>query len=142
MRRRAITGAVALVLGVLPLLVAPPAPAALSLPSGFEILDYATGQAPYNLTDFAWLDGGGLLTAGKDGTITFLPPGGAPRVVATVPGVRATAAHGLLGFAPANDYVSSGHVSLPYDRGAPAGTGNGMVEQWTMSPPSDPTSFT
>jgi hypothetical protein len=50
--------------------------AALTLPAGFRLVDYPTGQSAYNLTNFAWLDDGGLLTSGKNGTITFLPPGG------------------------------------------------------------------
>ena len=129
-------------LAVLPVAAAPPVSASLSLPAGFTILDYPTGQAAYNLTDFAWLDDGGLLTAGKDGTVTYVPPSGSPRTVATVPGVRAIGDHGLLGFAPANDYDTTGHVYLTYDKGDPAGTGFGMVEEWTMSPAANPTSFT
>ncbi|MEO7351720.1 MAG: hypothetical protein ABIR34_00300 [Marmoricola sp.] len=67
---------------------------ALVLPSGFQLVDYPTGQLPYNLTDYAWLDDAGLLASGKSGTITFVPPAGTPRVVATVPDVRAGGDHG------------------------------------------------
>jgi uncharacterized protein with LGFP repeats/glucose/arabinose dehydrogenase len=117
--------------------------AALTLPAGFQLVDYPTGQSAYNLTNFAWLDDGGLLTSGKNGTITFLPPGGtAARVVGQVPSVRALGDHGFLGFAPANDYGSTGRVFVSYDKGDPAGTGFGMVEEWKALPADSPTSFT
>ncbi|MFN2563126.1 MAG: PQQ-dependent sugar dehydrogenase [Jatrophihabitans sp.] len=113
-----------------------------SLPAGFQLVTYPTGQAAYNLTNYAWLPDGGLLTSGKDGTVTHVPPGGTPQVIAKVPGVRATGDHGMLGFAPANDYATTGHVYVSYDKGDPATTGFGMVEVWTASPASAPTSFT
>lgn len=120
-----------------------PAPAAVPvLPAGFELVTYPTGQQPYNLTNFAWLSGGGLLTSGKDGTVTYVAPGGSPQVIAQVPGVRVTGDHGLLGFAPANDYATSGHVFITYDKGDALTTGYGMVEEWTAAPPDAPTSFT
>lgn len=140
--RRAAVGAVMLVLTSMLQLALPFPAAALTLPPGFQLVDYTTGQAAYNLTDFAWLDDGGLLTSGKDGTITYVPPGGTARVVGTVPSVRAVADHGLLGLALANDYAESGHVYVTYDKGDPAGTGFGMVEEWTAFPPAAPTSFT
>src|SRR5215213_7423379 len=102
--------------------------AALTLPAGFKLVDYPTGQAAYNLTNFAWLDDGGLLTSGKDGKITFVPAGGGPRVLATIPSVRAVGDHGVLGFALANDYPTTGRVYLTYDKGDPDATGYGMVE--------------
>ncbi|GAA2156787.1 glucose/arabinose dehydrogenase [Humibacillus xanthopallidus] len=117
--------------------------ASLTLPAGFQLVDYPTGQAAYNLTNFAWLDDGGLLTSGKNGLITFLPAGGTvARVVGQVPSVRALGDHGFLGFAPANDYMSTGRVYVSYDKGDPAGTGFGMVEEWKALPAESPTSFT
>ena len=41
-----------------------------------------------------------------------------------------------------NDYATTGHVYLTYDKGSVTGTGFGMVEEWTASPPANPTSFT
>src|SRR4051794_37819126 len=123
-------------------LVAAPASAALALPPGFRLVDYATGQAAYNLTNFAWLDDGGLLTSGKDGTITFVPAGGTPRVLTRIPSVRAVDDHGLLGFTPANDYSTTGRTYVTYDEGDPAGSGFGMVEEWKAWPPANPTAFT
>ena len=115
---------------------------ALSLPAGFTVVDYPSGQAPFNLTNFAWLEDGGLITSGEDGTITFAPPGGSPRLIAQVPDVRAVGDHGLLGFALANDYATSGRVYVAYDKGDPAATGFGMVEEWTAAPAAAPTSLT
>ena len=113
-----------------------------TLPAGFDLVSYPTGQAVYNLTNFIWLDDGGLLTSGKDGTITYVAPGGSPAVITQVPQVRAVGDHGLIGFAPANDYPTSGVVYVSYDKGDPATTGFGMVEEWVASPPEAPRSFT
>ena len=116
------------------------------LPRGFELVSYPTGQADYNLTDFAWLPDGGLLTSGKDGTVTFAPPGGTPRVIGQVPNVRVAGDHGMLGFAPANDYATSGRVFVTFDQGEAPGVGQGrgvgMVEEWRASPAEDPQTFT
>lgn len=122
-------------------IVAGPA-AALALPSGFQLVDSPTGQPAYNLTNFAWLEDGGLLTSGKDGTITYVPPGGGPRVLTKVAPVRALGDHGFLGFALGNDYASTGRVYVSYDKGDPDGTGFGMVEEWKVNPVANPTTFT
>src|SRR6476661_9879839 len=128
------SGAVAVVLallgGVVQLGNASPA-AALTLPAGFTLVDYPTGQAAYDLTNFAWLDDGGLLASGKDGTITFVPAGGSPRLLTTVPSVRAIDDHGLLGLALANDYRTTGRVYLAFDKGDRTSSGVGVVEEWT-----------
>jgi glucose/arabinose dehydrogenase/PKD repeat protein len=141
MRRIAML-AVALTLGTVPLLGALPAEAALRVPGGFTGVNYDTGQAPYNLTNFAWVGDSNLLASGKDGTVTFVPSGGSPRVLATVPNVRAVGDHGLLGLAPANDYATTGRVFLSYDKGDPKGAGYGMLEEWKASPAANPTTFT
>jgi glucose/arabinose dehydrogenase/uncharacterized protein with LGFP repeats len=144
--RRFTTGVVlALLAGMLQVLGASTA-SALALPPGFQLLDYPTGQAPKNLTNFAWLEDGGLLAGGKDGTVTFTAPGGVPHTLTKVPGVRAVTDHGMLGFALANDYATSGRVYLSYDKRDPASTvspytGWGMVEEWVASPPASPTDF-
>ncbi len=141
MRRTAAASVLLLVAATTVLAVASPAPAPV-LPPAFQLVDYPTGQAANNLTDFAWLEDGALLTSGTDGTITFVPAGGAPRVLTKVPGVRDRGDHGMLGFAPDNDYATTGHVYVAYDKGSITGTGFGMVEEWTASPPANPTSFT
>ena len=116
--------------------------AAPTLPPGFTLVDTPTGQAAFMLTEYSWLSDGGLLTSGKDGTVTYVPPGGTPRVIGHVPGVRANGDHGMLGFAPANDYATTGRVYITYDQGDPNGTGVGMVEEWNASPAASPTTFT
>ena len=142
MRRTATAAVLVLLAATLQLWVASPA-RALALPPSFQLVDYPTGQAPFNLVDYAWLPDGALLTAGKDGTITFVPPGSAPRVVGKVPSVRANGDHGMLGFALANDYPTTGHVFLAYDKlTTGATTGFGMVEEWTLSPAAAPTTLT
>ena len=49
-------------------------------------------------------------------------------------GSRSNGDHGMLGFAPANDYATTGRVYISYDEGDPNGTGFGMVEEWDASP--------
>ena len=132
----------ALLLVAVMIQLSPPTPAsALTVPASFQVVDYPTGQAPYNLTDFAWLPDGGLLTSGKDGTITYVPPGGDPRVLTKVPSVRALGDHGMLGFALANDYATSGRIYVSYDKGVATSTGFGVVEEWVASPPLRPSTF-
>lgn len=65
------------ILSLMPLFGTVPAAAAMTIPSGFTVVDYKTGQAQYELTNFAWTGDGGLITIGKDGTITFVPNGAA-----------------------------------------------------------------
>jgi glucose/arabinose dehydrogenase len=132
--------ALVLVVVLVPLWTPTPA-SGLTLPPSFQLVDYPTGQAPYNLTDFEWLPDGGLLTSGKDGTVTYVPPGGDPRVLAKVPSVRALGDHGMLGFALANDYGTSGRIYVTYDKGAAESTGFGVVEEWVASPPLRPSTF-
>jgi glucose/arabinose dehydrogenase len=125
-----------------PVVSAPVARAEPALPAGFQLVGYPTGQVAYNLTNYIWLDDGGLLTSGKDGTVTYAPPSGEPQQIAKVPDVRAIGDHGMLGFAPANDYATTGDVYITYDKLDPVDTnGHGMVEEWIASPPEAPTSF-
>src|SRR3954471_18376065 len=142
MRRTATwTALVLLSVATFQFVVAAPA-SALVVPPSFELVDVPTGQAPNAITDYAWLDNGGLLSIGKDGTVAFVPPGGSPRLVTKVANVRSISDHGMLGLALANDYATTGHLYLGYDRGSTAGPGVGMVEEWTASPADNPTSLT
>jgi glucose/arabinose dehydrogenase len=141
-RRTRIFIVLVVTLGLVPLFGSAPAAAAMTIPAGFTVVDYKTGQAAYELTNFAWTGDGGLITIGKDGTITFVPNGGSPRKLTKIPGVRAVDDHGLLGLALANDFATSGRVFLSYDKGDPDGTGYGMLEEWKASPAANPTSFT
>ena len=139
MRRTAVVAAALATLVATLQLAVPASAPALVLPPAFQLVDYPTGQAPDNLTDFAWLDDGGLITIGKRRhhhlrAARWHATRGGPQS----PSVRARGDHGLLGFALGNDYATSGRVYLTYDKGDPAGTGFGMVEEWTASPPGEP----
>lgn len=142
MLRRLLVVLPALAVAAVTVLTAAPAAAAPRLPSGFSLVSYDSGQADYNLTNFAWLPDGGLLTLGKDGTVTFVPDGGKARKIGKVPGVRAVDDHGLLGLALARDFARTGHVYLSYDKGKVSGTGYGMLEEWAALPAGSPTRFT
>jgi glucose/arabinose dehydrogenase len=99
-----------MVLGVL-VVVAPsrPGEAAPSLPDGFVLRDTPTGQGPYNLTDFTYLPDGSVLTAGKNGQVTWVPAGGTPTEIARL-ATDVTGDLGLVGLAAARDFASTGHV--------------------------------
>ncbi len=142
MLRRLSIAVPALCLVAASLLGAAPADAAPRLPAGFSLVSYDSGQDDYDLTNFAWLADGSLLTSGKDGTMTFVPDGGKARKIGKVPGVRAVDDHGLLGLALARDYATTGHVYLSYDKGRVGGTGHAMLEEWQARPAAAPTSFT
>ena len=118
MRRTAAGTALTLLVATLELAVASPAPA-LVLPPAFQLVDYPTGQAPDNLTDFAWLEDGGLLTSGKDGTHHLRPArrhpaGGRPRCRPCAPWATTACS----GSRSANDYATTGRVYLTYDKGS------------------------
>lgn len=127
---------------LLPLAAPAPASAAPALPPGFRLVDYPSGQPQFNLTDFFFTSDGGLVTSGKDGTFTFLPPGTrTPRRIGKAPDVRALVDHGMLGLAPAPDYARSGNVYITFDRWNAARNGGwGMVEVWKLNNPLNPTS--
>jgi glucose/arabinose dehydrogenase len=122
---------------------APDAGAAAAHPK-FEMVSYPTGQRLGFLSEYFWLPDGGLVTGGWDGRVTYVPPGGKPVKIGQVPDVRAIGNHGMLGFAAANDYATTGTVYITYAKGVPQidVPGVGMVEKWVASPPKAPTSFT
>ncbi|HSE08284.1 MAG TPA: PQQ-dependent sugar dehydrogenase [Nocardioidaceae bacterium] len=99
----------AMLCGQLLLLSSSPASAVSSLPPGFVLRDTPTGQGPYNLTDFAYLPDGSVLTAGKNGRVTWVPLGGAPRTIAQLD-TDPVSDLGLVGLALARDYDRTGHV--------------------------------
>ena len=127
---------------VSPLLVASQAEAAPVLPSGFRLIDYPTAQAASSLANFFFTADGGLLATGRDGRVTFTPPGGASYEVGVVPSVRVASNHGMLGLAARNDYAVSGRFYVLYPRyNATRDAAYGVVEEWQASPPSRPTSM-
>ncbi len=97
-----------------------PARAAETLPAGFVLTDIPTGQAPLDLTDFAYLPDGSALTTGKSGRVTWVPERGQPRTLARlVTDARVDA--GLVGVGVSPDYSRTGHVYLT--RSLPARSG-------------------
>jgi glucose/arabinose dehydrogenase len=89
----------------------PQASGAPSMPAGFVLRDTPTGQGPYNLTDFAYLPDGSLLTAGKNGRVTWVPQGGAPKTIAQL-ATDTTGDLGLVGLGVPADFAETGHIFL------------------------------
>jgi len=82
-----------------------------TLPQGFVLRDTPTGQGMYNLTDFAYLPDGSVLTTGKNGRVTWVPQDGEPRTIAELT-AETTADLGLVGIAVAPDYAKTGFIYL------------------------------
>ena len=82
-----------------------------TLPKGFVLRDTATGQGPYDLTDFAYLPDGSVITTGKSGRVTWVPTGGEPRTIAEL-STDTTGDLGVVGIGVAADYDETGHVYL------------------------------
>jgi glucose/arabinose dehydrogenase len=91
-----------------------------ALPAGFVLTDTPTGQAPFDLTDFAYLPDGSALTTGKSGRVTWVPERGRPRTVARLV-TDARSDVGLVGVGVAPDYSRTGHIYLT--RSLPASSG-------------------
>jgi glucose/arabinose dehydrogenase len=89
----------------------PRAVGAETLPQGFVLRDTPTGQGTYNLTDFAYLPDGSVLTTGKNGRVTWVPQHGEPRTIAELT-AETTADLGLVGIAVSPDYGTTGYVYL------------------------------
>jgi len=144
MRARVLAGALILLVGLIVPVFGTSAQAVPTLPAGFRLVDYPTGLGAYNLTNFAFTYDGGLLSIGKDGRVSFTPPGGGPYVLARLPGIRTAGDFGLLGLSLANDYDTSGRVFLLYAELDADGSGNGhaVLSEWTASPPQQPMRFT
>ena len=120
-------------------LVAAPAEAAPALPSGFVIREQETGQAPYDLTDFAHLPDGSVLTTGKSGKVTWVSPTGTIRTLATLP-VRNDGDLGLVGLAVAPDYAKSHAIYLVRAVPVTGGT-NFRLARWTVTGSPEPTAL-
>ena len=118
----------------------PASAAAPALPAGFVLTDLPTGQGTFNLTDFTYLPDTSVLTAGKNGTVTWLPPGGsAPRVVAQLSAFTGGDA-GLLGIAVPPDFATSRHVYT--SRAVPAGSSfTWRISRWTLAGDPAPTTL-
>lgn len=116
-----------------------PAAAAADLPDGFVQVRRPTGHAPYLLTAFDVLPGGAMLTAGKDGRITWVSAD--DLVVRTIArlAVRNTGDVGLVGLEAAPSYEQDGRLYTVYAYTAADGKGYHRLSEWTVDDPADPT---
>ncbi|EMD22400.1 PQQ-dependent sugar dehydrogenase [Amycolatopsis azurea] len=128
---------------IAPLLVpltSTPASAAPVLPPGFVLRDQPSGQAPYDLTDFAYLPDGSMLTTGKQGNVAWVSATGQVRNITTLP-VRGTSDLGLVGIAIAPDYATSRAVYTARAIDVPGGISL-RASRWTVSGTAEPTGLT
>ncbi|MDQ1659231.1 MAG: hypothetical protein QOD41_4314, partial [Cryptosporangiaceae bacterium] len=136
-------GAVAgiLVLGTAPVFAqASPAAAAISLPSGFRLVTEATGQAQYDLTDFAVLPDGSKYTTGKSGKVAWVSADQTTiRTIAQLP-VYAAFDIGLIGITLAPDYLSSGNIYVVNAHDV-AGHQYDEIVRYTADNPGNPTAL-
>ncbi|NKQ55259.1 PKD domain-containing protein [Amycolatopsis sp. K13G38] len=131
----ALLGGLLVVVGLVA--VAPSATAAASLPAGFVLRDQPSGQAAYDLTDFAYLPDGSILTIGKSGKLAWVSPSGATRTLHTFQ-VRTDGDLGLVGLAVAPDYATSHQIYLA--RTIPAsGGGTFRLARFTVTGSPEPT---
>ena len=125
-----------LVLGLL--LIPAPAHAVAALPTGFALSERASGQEPYQLTDFAYLPDGGILSTGKPGTVAWVAPDGGSKTIANLPTYDVQDL-GLVGIAVATDYLTSREIYLA--RSVPSGDGGFTIRlaRWTVTGADEPT---
>ncbi|MEU6645143.1 PQQ-dependent sugar dehydrogenase [Saccharomonospora sp. NPDC046836] len=114
------------------------ASAAPVLPAGFVLRDQASGQIAGDLTDFAYLPDGSLLSAGKKGKLAWVSADGSrTKTVQTLP-VHPEQDLGLVGLAVAPDFETSRTIYL--SRSVP--TSGGFVlrlASWTVTGTGEPT---
>lgn len=124
-------------------LALPPAAAqgSPSLPLGFVLTSSPSGQAAGDLTDFAYLPDGTVLTIGKGGKVAWVSPTGAVRTLATLP-VTTVQDLGLVGLAVAPDYQTSRTIYLA--RALPGSTNNWplRLSRFTVTGSPEPTGLT
>jgi hypothetical protein len=124
-----------LVLGLTVAAAPPPAVAAPALPPGFVLRDQPTGQAAFNLTDFAYLPDGSVLSTGKNGTVAWVGTTGSARTIATLP-VNSSGDFGLVGLGVPGDYDTTHQIFLARSL---AGTLTLRVERYTVLGGTQPT---
>jgi uncharacterized protein with LGFP repeats/glucose/arabinose dehydrogenase len=116
------------------------ASAAPTLPPGFVLRDQPSGQAALDLTDFAYLPDGSILTTGKGGKVAWVSTTGQVQTVANLP-VRNTGDLGLIGIAIAPDYATSRTVYTTRAVDVPGGIAL-RASRWTVSGTTQPTGLT
>jgi glucose/arabinose dehydrogenase len=120
---------------------APIAQAAPALPSGFVLLDTPSGHSSGDLTDVAYLPDGGALTTGRLGSVRWVPPGGQPVEIATIP-VYSGGSLGLTGIAVAPDYATSRTVYTTQAVSASATNRVFRLSKWRTIGTGAPTGLT
>ncbi|WP_298180771.1 PQQ-dependent sugar dehydrogenase [Saccharomonospora sp.] len=81
------------------------------MPEGFALRELPSGQSPGDLTDFAYLPDGSVLTTGKAGTVAWVSADGRSSVLRNL-SVESQQDMGLVGLAVAPDYETSRHIYL------------------------------
>lgn len=112
------------------------------LPAGFAVTSHASGQAGGDLTDFAYLPDGSMITTGKSGKVAWVSAGGArTRSLANLP-VTTVQDLGLSGLAVAPDYSTSKTIYLA--RTMPGTTNNWpmRLSRFTVTGSPEPTGIT
>jgi glucose/arabinose dehydrogenase len=111
------------------------------LPEGFSLKELPSGQAPGNLTDFAYLPDGSVLSIGKTGTVAWVSTDGRSRTLRTL-AVESQQDMGLVGLAVAADYEVSRHIYLA--RSVPTGGGayDLTLARWEVTGEAEPTGLT
>ncbi|MEC3975163.1 PQQ-dependent sugar dehydrogenase [Amycolatopsis sp. H20-H5] len=136
LKLRVPVSALLLAVMLVPGLPAPEASAAPALPAGFILRDQPSGQAAFDLTDFAYLPDDSILSLGKGGKIAWVSPTGQARLVATLP-VVGVGDLGLVGLAVAPDYATSHRIYLARSVPQPGAAGTVRAASWTVTVDGD-----
>ncbi len=120
---------------------APEATGAPTLPSGFVLRDQPGGQAAFELTDFAYLPDGSVLSTGKSGKVAWVSTAGQTRTIATLP-VHGNGDLGLVGLAVAPDFATSRQIHLAWSFDTGGGAFTMRVARWTVTGADVPTGLT
>ncbi|WP_181775196.1 PQQ-dependent sugar dehydrogenase [Amycolatopsis pittospori] len=117
------------------------ASAAPTLPPGFVLRDQPSGQAALDLTDFAYLPDGSILTTGKGGKVAWVSTTGQVQTVANLTDTRSTGDLGLVGIAIAPDYATSRQIYTARAVNVAGGIAL-RASRWTVSGTAQPTGLT
>jgi glucose/arabinose dehydrogenase len=116
------------------------ASAAPALPPGFVLTDLPSGQAAFDLTDFAYLPDGSMFTTGKKGNVAWVSPTGEATSIGHIP-VSSAQDIGLVSVTPDRDYATNHRIYLANNRVV---DGNTLlrITSWTVTGDDHPTGLT
>src|SRR5690242_12621972 len=145
-RLSAVAIAAASIIAATVAVTAGPAAAVPALPAGFVLTDLPSGQAVFDLTDFAYLPDGGLLSTGKKGNVAYVSPTGQVTSIATIP-VMTNNDLGLISIALDKDYATNRRIYLLSNHSfTPPGGGTALaidrLSSWTVTGTDQPTGLT